>query len=134
MITVQNTINATVEKVWELLTLPEHITKWNYPSAEWSTSHAENDLRVAGKFKYTMASKEGNMAFDFEGFYTNVETFSVIEYKLFDNRTGSIHFEEKEGKVMLTEKFEPEAGNSESMQKEWCQAVIDHFKEYVESI
>lgn len=133
MITVENAINATLQKVWEYWTLPEHIIKWNYPSPEWGTTHVENDLRTGGRFKYAMASKDGSMAFDFEGVYICVETFSLIAYQLEDNRTGSVHFEEKDHKVILTEKFEPEAGNSENMQEEWCQSVIDNFKKYVES-
>lgn len=31
-ITVSNTVNAPVNKVWKLWTLPEHITKWNNAS------------------------------------------------------------------------------------------------------
>ena len=34
-ITVQNTINAPVEKVWKFWTGPEHITKWNNASDDW---------------------------------------------------------------------------------------------------
>ncbi len=32
IITVENTINAPVQKVWEYWTKPEHITKWNNAS------------------------------------------------------------------------------------------------------
>lgn len=133
MITVQSTINATTERVWELWTLPEHIVKWNTPSQDWHTTKAENDLKIGGKFKFKMASKEKNISFDFEGIYTNVEKNRVIAYKLSDNRIGSVHFIEKEDKVTIAETFEPETGNPEEMQKEWCQAVIDSFKEYVEN-
>lgn len=133
MITVQNTINAAIDKVWELWILPEHIVKWNTPSPDWHTPQAENDLKVGGKFKYTMASKDKSESFDFEGIYTKVQKNTIIEYKLVDNRTGIIHFEAIGNEVKLTELFEPEQGNSESMQKEWCQAVIDNFKKHVEN-
>jgi len=134
MITVQNSINAPVDKAWEIWTIPEHILKWNYAYNNWHTPYAENDLKVGGKFKYTMAAKDKNMQFDFEGSYTKVEKFSIIEYKLVDGRTGSIHFEDNGNQVKITEVFEPEAGSPVSMQKEWCQNVIDHFKAYVESL
>ncbi|MFW0738585.1 SRPBCC domain-containing protein [Flavobacterium sp. T12S277] len=133
MITVQNTINAPVSKVWEFWTAPEHITKWSFGSLDWSTPYVENDLKVGGKFKYTMAAKDGTATFDYEGVYTGVETFLVIAYQLADNRIGSVHFEENGEKVILTEKFQPETENSESMQRQWCQAVIDCFKDYVEN-
>lgn len=133
MITVQNTINASINKVWDFWTSPEHIINWNTPSAEWHTPHAENDIKTGGNFKYKMSAKDNSESFDFEGVYTNVEENKVIEYKLFDNRTGTIHFEIIDDKVRLTEIFEPEKSNPEDMQKEWCQAVIDNFKKYVEN-
>lgn len=132
MISVQTIINAPIAKVWELWTLPKHIVKWNYPSEDWQTTAAENDLKINGKFKYSMQAKDESVAFDFEGMYTDVKVFSLIEYKLFDNRTGTIRFEENNSSVKLTELFEPNSQDSEDMQKEWCQAVIDNFKSYVE--
>ena len=132
MISVQSIIDAPIEKVWDLWTLPKHIVKWNYPSEEWQTIAAENDLKINGKFKYIMQTKDKSAAFDFEGIYTDVKVLSKIEYKLFDNRTGSIHFEENDNIVKITEIFEPNTNDSKSMQEQWCQAVIDNFKTYVE--
>ena len=37
VITVESTINAPVEKVWEFWSKPEHITKWNNASDDWHT-------------------------------------------------------------------------------------------------
>jgi uncharacterized protein YndB with AHSA1/START domain len=132
MISVQTIINAPIDEVWELWTSPEHIVKWNTPDGNWQTSHVENDLKVDGKFKFTMISKEQNSGFDFEGIYTKVQKNKVIEYKLEDNRTASVYFEAYDNTVEITEMFEPQKQDSESMQKAWCQAVIDNFKHYVE--
>lgn len=134
MITVQNTIHASIDKVWDFWTLPEHIKKWNIAIDDWYTQDVENDLKVDGKFKYKMAKKDENLSFDFEGIYTKIENLSLIEYKLDDNRTGKVSFETNGNTVKITETFEPTKQDSESMQKEWCQTVIDHFKKYVESI
>jgi uncharacterized protein YndB with AHSA1/START domain len=82
MITVKCTIDAPIEQVWNLWTTPEHIKNWNNASEDWHTPHAENDLRIGGKFKFTMASKDGTISFNFEGEYTKVENHSLIEYKL----------------------------------------------------
>ncbi|GGE97518.1 SRPBCC domain-containing protein [Flavobacterium limi] len=133
MITAQNLIDAPLEKVWQFWTLPEHIVKWNSPSPDWHTPVADNDLKVGGKFKYVMKAKDGSEEFDFEGLYTNLKSLSLIEYKLFDDRAGSVYFDEIDGKVKITEIFEPEKQISESMQRQWCQAVIDNFKAYVEA-
>ncbi|MFH6935586.1 SRPBCC domain-containing protein [Flavobacterium sp. FlaQc-30] len=134
MITVQNTINASIEKVWDFWISPKHIQNWNYAFDSWHTPQAENDLEVKGKFKYKMEAKDKSAGFDFEGEYTKIEKFRLIEYKLLDNRTGSVHFEDYGGRVKLTEVFEPAKEDSESMQKQWCQAVINNFKKYVENI
>ncbi|MDA6070945.1 SRPBCC domain-containing protein [Flavobacterium sp. AC] len=134
MITVQNTINASIDEVWKYWTLPEHIQNWNIAIDDWYTSYVESDLKVGGKFKYKMNKKDTSLSFDFEGIYTKVENLSLIEYKLFDNRTGKVNFEINENKVKITETFEPTKEDPESMQKEWCQTVIDNFKKYVESV
>lgn len=133
MITVQNTINASIEKVWELWTAPEHVMKWNNASEDWHTPFAENDLKVGGKFKYTMASKDGTMRFDFKGIYTNVVNPSLIEYKLADDRKVKITFESQKNGVLLIEKFDPETENSEALQQQGWQAILDNFKKYVEN-
>ena len=133
MITVQSTINASIETIWELWTAPEHVMKWNNASEDWHTPSAENDLKVGGKFKYTMASTDGTMRFDFEGIYTNVVNPSLIEYKLADDRKVKITFESQKNGVLLIEKFDPETENSEALQQQGWQAILDNFKKYVEN-
>ena len=59
VITISNTVNAPVEKVWEYWTKPEHITQWNNASDDWHTPRAENDLRVGGSFSCRMEAKDG---------------------------------------------------------------------------
>jgi uncharacterized protein YndB with AHSA1/START domain len=57
-ITIRATIQAPMEKAWVCWTEPQHITKWNQASDDWHTPYAENDLRVGGKFRSTMAAKD----------------------------------------------------------------------------
>lgn len=133
MIVVQNTITASIEEVWNLWISPQHIMCWNVPFENWHTPHAENDLKVGGKFKFTMAAKDGSDGFDFEGIYTKIEKFSLIEYQLTDHRKASVHFVNKGSEIKLTETFEPEAKNDKEMQEQFCRAVIQNFKNYVEN-
>ncbi|MES2852612.1 MAG: SRPBCC family protein [Bacteroidota bacterium] len=133
MITVQSTINASIEKVWKLWTAPEHVMKWNNASEDWHTPFAENDLKVGGKFKYTMASTDGTMRFDFEGIYTNVVNPSLIEYEMADGRKVKIVFEKDAEGIKVIESFDPETVNPEEMQKNGWQAILDNFKKYVEN-
>ncbi|MFH7004021.1 SRPBCC family protein [Flavobacterium bizetiae] len=132
MITVQNTINASIEKVWEFWTQPEHIKNWSFASAEWHTPYAENDLRAGGKFKSTMAAKDGSMSFDFGGEYTLVENHKAIEYVLDDGRKVEITFTETPDGVEIIQSFDPETQNSEEMQQGGWNAILDNFKSYVE--
>ena len=67
LITVQTIVNAPVQKVWSAWNQPEHITKWCQASPDWHAPFAENNLRKDGKFKTTMAAKDGSVSFDFEG-------------------------------------------------------------------
>lgn len=132
MITVQSTINASIDKVWKFWTLPEHIKNWSFASAEWHTPYAENDLREGGKFKSTMAAKDGSMSFDFGGEYTLVENHKAIEYVLDDGRKVEISFAETPDGVEVIQSFDPETQNSEEMQQGGWNAILDNFKSYVE--
>jgi uncharacterized protein YndB with AHSA1/START domain len=134
MITVQNNINAPIETVWECWTNPEHITKWNNASDDWHTPYAENDLRTGGRFKSTMASKDGRMSFDFEGEYTLVEQNVAIEYVMADGRKVEISFAATPSGVEVIESFDPDTENSEEMQRVGWQAILNNFKKYVESL
>ncbi|WP_281636343.1 SRPBCC family protein [Flavobacterium marginilacus] len=134
MITVKCKIDASIDEVWKLWTTPEHITKWNYASDDWHTPYAENDLRTGGKFKSTMASKDGTMSFDFEGEYTKMENHSLIEYKMADGRKVDIYFVSLEDGVEIIESFDPENINSEEMQREGWQTILDNFKKYAECL
>ncbi|MFM9987915.1 SRPBCC family protein [Flavobacterium sp.] len=132
MITVTNTINASIEKVWKFWTTPEHITKWNNASPDWHSPFAENDLTVEKRFRYTMAAKDGSMSFDFEGTYTNIEKYAVIEYILDDDRKVQISFEKTKNGTKIIESFDPENENTLELQKNGWQAILDNFKKYVE--
>jgi uncharacterized protein YndB with AHSA1/START domain len=134
MITVQSNIISPIKKVWECWTSPEHITKWNNASDDWHTPYAENDLRVGGKFKSTMASKDGAMSFDFEGEYTLVEQNKTIKYVIADGRKVDVYFTETHNGVEVIESFNPETVNPEEMQRGGWQAILDNFKKYVESL
>jgi uncharacterized protein YndB with AHSA1/START domain len=133
MITVQCRVNSPIEIVWECWTTPEHIMKWNNASEDWHTPYAENDLQVGGKFKSTMASKDGTMSFDFEGVYTLVKQNETIEYVMADGRKVEISFSTTPDGVLVIESFDPETENPEEMQKVGWQAILDNFKKHVES-
>ena len=133
-ITVEAVVKAPVEKVWKTWSEPQHITKWCAASDDWHAPYAENDLRTDGKFKTTMAAKDGSFSFDFEGVYSNVQSNKLIEYAMSDGRKVQIRFTANGNETKVTETFDPENENPIEMQRGGWQAILDNFKKYTESI
>ncbi|CAG5008421.1 hypothetical protein DYBT9275_04264 [Dyadobacter sp. CECT 9275] len=131
-VTVQATINAPLEKVWQYWTLPEHITKWTQASDDWHAPHATNDLQAGGKFLTRMEARDGSFGFDFEGIYDVVETHSRIEYSMADGRRVQIFFVPDGDQTSVTETFDPEDIHPADFQKAGWQAILDNFKKYTE--
>ncbi|HVX02778.1 MAG TPA: SRPBCC domain-containing protein, partial [Nitrososphaera sp.] len=112
----------------------EHINCWAFASDYWEARALENDLHVGGKFKTIMAAKDKSASFDFAGVYTNVKEHELIEYDMEDGRHVKVEFTElPEGVVKITETFEPENTNSESMQRAGWQSILDNFRKYAEA-
>jgi len=132
-ITVETTVNAPIQKVWDYWTQPEHITQWAHASDDWHAPYADNDPRTGGKFKTTMAAKDGSFSFDFEGVYSNVVENSLIEYGIGDGRAVTISFTAEGDKTKIVETFDAETENPVEMQKGGWQAILDNFKKHVEA-
>jgi uncharacterized protein YndB with AHSA1/START domain len=133
LITVENTVKAPAEKVWKYWTAPEHITKWNNASDDWHTPHAENDIRVGGKFLVRMEAKDGSAGFDFGGVYNELKINELIVYTIGDGRKVTVRFTGKGNETNVVETFEAENIHSIDMQRGGWQAILDNFKKYVES-
>lgn len=132
-ITIEAIVSSSIEKTWNYFTLPEHIVKWNNASPDWHTPKASNDLKVGGKFSYTMAAKDGSFSFDFGGTYTELKNNELIAYTLDDGRKVSVAFLKNGEGVKLVETFEPERENTLELQRTGWQAILDNFKKYVEN-
>ncbi len=132
-ITIQNTVSAPVEKVWNDWNAPDHITKWATASEDWHTPRAENDLRTGGKFSSRMEAKDGSMGFDFAGIYDEVKTNESIAYTMNDGRKVNIKFTPSGNSTEIVQTFEAENENPVEMQQFGWQSILDNFKKYVES-
>ena len=137
-ITVETIVKAPIAKVWEYWTEPEHIIHWAFASDDWEAPAAENDLRVGGRFKTTMAAKDKSASFDLAGTYTDVKEHELIEYDMDDLegqgiRHVKVEFVELPEGVKVTVTFDPENINPEEMQRSGWQAISDNFKKYVEN-
>ena len=132
-ITVESTVNASVEKTWKFWTGVEHITKWNSASEDWHTPRATNDLRTGGKFTSRMEAKDGSFGFDFGGTYSEVKPNQRIAYTMDDGRKVNITFSGNNKATKVVETFEAEGVNSIELQRTGWQSILDNFKKYTES-
>ncbi|MCX6139660.1 MAG: SRPBCC domain-containing protein [Candidatus Kapabacteria bacterium] len=130
-ITVTSLVKSSIERVWECRTVPEHIIHWNAASDDWHCPAAVNDLRVGGRFCYTMAARDGSVSFDFEGEYTDVDVHQRICYSLGDARRIEICFTSTPDGILISETFDSENVNSADLQRAGWQAILDRFARYV---
>lgn len=131
-ISVETTVHAPVEKVWEYWTEPQHITKWSFASDDWHAPNAETDLRVGGKFLTRLEAKDGSFGFDFNGVYDEIEINELISFTLGDGRKVTVTFIAQENNTKVIEAFEAEESHSIEQQKAGWQAFLDNFKKYSE--
>lgn len=131
-ISVETTVHAPVEKVWEYWTEPQHITKWSFASDDWHAPNAENDLRVGGKFLTRLEAKDGSFGFDFNGVYDEITINELISFTLGDGRKVTVTFIAQDNNTKVIEAFEAEETHSIEQQKAGWQAFLDNFKKYSE--
>src|SRR5215471_557410 len=110
-ITVETTVNAPIEKVWNAYTTPADIKQWNAASDDWHTTASTVDLRPGGAFSSRMEAKDGSFGFDFAGVYTQVIPHRLIEMK-FGDRGATVEFSTNAGKTHVRETFDAEETHS----------------------
>lgn len=132
-VTIDTIVKAPIAKIWSMWNSAEHITKWNAASADWHTPKAENDFRIGGKCLSRMEAKDGSMGFDFEWTYTDIIEHKLIESVLADGRTVKVTLEETPDGVKIVQVFEAETENPVEMQQFGWQAILNSFKQYVET-
>ena len=132
-VTIEATVNAPVDKVWNYWTTPKHITQWNNATPDWHSPRAENDLKAGGRFNIRMEAKDGSMGFDFWGIYDVVKPHEYIEMTLGDDRKVKIYFKGSGNQTHIEETFEAEGENPIEMQRAGWQAILDNFKQYTET-
>jgi uncharacterized protein YndB with AHSA1/START domain len=132
-ITIETTVNAPVDKVWEYWSNPVHIKQWCSASPDWHVPGAENDLQTGGKFSTRMEAKDGSFGFDFGGVYDEVKTNELIAYTMGDGRKVNVNFSSEGNTTKVVETFDAEDQNPVEMQRAGWQAILDNFKNYTEA-
>lgn len=132
-LTVTATIKAPSSRVWQAYNDPQAIQQWNQASPDWHCPASQNDVSVGGRFKHTMAARDGSFSFDFSGIYTDVEPEKRLAYSMDDGRAVVVHFiQSTPDTTRIVIEFEAENEHSLEQQQQGWQAILDNFKKYVE--
>ena len=133
-ITVTVSIYADINIIWEAFNTPEHIKNWNALSDDWYCSKSQSIFKEGWMFNHTMASKDGNMRFDFEWTYTKIVDKELVCYTLDNGRKVAVYFQDEERLRSIRVDFEPGNENNTEAQKKWWEAILNNFAEYCESL
>ena len=131
-ITVEALVLAPLNKVWNAYTTPADIKLWNAASDDWHTTESKVDLRIGGTFSSRMEAKDGSFGFDFAGTYTNVVNNELIEY-MFGERRVRVEFSHQQSGILVRVTFDPETEHPIEEQQQGWQAILNRFKNHVES-
>jgi uncharacterized protein YndB with AHSA1/START domain len=133
LITVNASINAPLQKVWQYWVTPAHIMQWNQASPDWHCPGSTVDLRIGGKFIATMAAKDGSFSFDFGGTYIDVLENELLIVTMDDGRYWKTTFASNGDVTEVVETFEAENENPAELQQQGWQAILNSFKAYTEN-
>ncbi len=131
---IQTTVKAPMKTVWKGWLDPKHVEQWNAASDDWHTPKAISDVREGGRFVYTMAAKDESVSFDFTGSFIEIIDYEKIVTQLDDHRMVWVMFENKDDEVIVVQTFEIEDENTEELQRQGWQAILNNFKKYIETL
>lgn len=129
-ISVETTVAASMDRVWNAYTTAADIKQWNTASDDWHTTAASVDLREGGNFSSRMEAKDGSMGFDFSGTYTKIIKHKLIEYS-FGDRVAQVDFSNQSDGVNVRVTFDGESTHSIEQQRQGWQAILENFNRHV---
>ncbi len=132
-ITIQTTVQAPMQKVWDCWTGVEHIAGWAFATDDWGAEGISNQVEKDGTFSSRMFAKDGSFEFLFSGKYNEVVENTSLDYSLDDGRNVVVNFTETPDGIEIIQSFQPETENPIGMQRDGWQAFLDNFKKYVEN-
>jgi uncharacterized protein YndB with AHSA1/START domain len=132
--------DAPIELVFDVLTKPEHVSKWFAPFTDVVTE-CSIDLRVGGDYHIVFVTEDGTEC-SFRGTYLEVEppTRTVATW-LFEgwpdaDAVESVDLEETDGVTKLTMKmaFRDEAGRAHMTKHDGQEDSFDKLEDYLRSL
>jgi hypothetical protein len=79
-----------------------------------------------------MEEKNGSFGFDFDAVYKEIKKTECYTYE-FDGRLATFEFKEINGHTEITITFDPETENPIELQRKGWEAILQNFKNYVET-
>jgi uncharacterized protein YndB with AHSA1/START domain len=132
--------DAPIQLVFDVLTKPEHVTKWFAPFDEVVTV-CSIDLRVGGDYHIVFVTKDGTEC-SFRGTYLEVEPPTrTVETWLFEGWPGveaveSTELREAHGVTTLTQRlaFRDQAGRDHMNKTDGFEASYDNVEDLLRSL
>jgi uncharacterized protein YndB with AHSA1/START domain len=132
--------DAPIELVFDVLTKPEHVSKWFAPFA-CEMTECSIDLRVGGSYHQVFVAEDGTEC-SFRGTYLEIEPPTrTVETWLFEGwpdaeAVESVDLHETDGVTTLTMRltFRDKAGRARMTKSDGQESSFDKMEDYLRSL
>jgi len=139
-IVITREFDAPIGLVFDVLTKPEHVSKW-FPPFECEMKECSIDLRVGGNYHQVFVTEDGTEC-SFRGTYLEVEPPTrTVETWRFEGwpdaeAVESVDLHETDGVTTLTMKlaFRDKAGRAHMTKTDGQQDSLDKMEDYLRSL
>jgi len=139
-IVITREFDAPIALVFDVLTKPEHVSKW-FPPFECEMKECSIDLRVGGNYHQVFVTEDGTEC-SFRGTYLEVEPPArTVETWRFEGwpdaeAVESVDLHETDGVTTLTMKlaFRDKAGRAHMTKTDGQQDSLDKMEDYLRSL
>jgi uncharacterized protein YndB with AHSA1/START domain len=139
-IVITREFDAPIELVFDVLTKPEHVSKWFAPFA-CEMTECSIDLRVGGTYHQVFVAEDGTEC-SFRGTYLEVEPPTrTVQTWLFEGwpdaeAVESVDLHEADGVTKLTHRltFRDKAGRAHMTRSDGQESSFDKMEDYLRSL
>ncbi len=132
--------DAPIELVFDVLTKPEHVSKW-FPPFDHKMTVCSIDLRVGGNYNLVFVTEDGTEC-SFRGTYLEIEPPTrTVETWLFEGwpnaeavETVELHETDGVTKMTMTLAFRDQAGRDHMTTFDGYEDSLDKMADYVTSL
>lgn len=130
--TLNRTINAPRELIFDAFLNPEHLTKWHHADGGWYTPFANIDARPGGELAIGFSSADNSMQFTLGGKFDEIRKNEYISYTMEDGRQVRITLTDAPNNATnVNWEFGLENMNSEEMQRTGWGQMLKNLDVYM---